>query len=117
MVLDVLQGFYFAYFLMDLGPIQMASPQVFATSRDNSIGGGVTPCTESAMRLLIGHRSVVGLTHVVRRSMHLGCAFLWVSLLYRCMRQPRGSAPIGRDDVMAVSIRFSAMARDVSWAG
>ena len=33
------------------------------------------------------------------------------------MWQPRGSAPEGGDDVMAVMIRFSLMARDVSRAG
>ena len=48
-------GFYFAYFLMDLGPVQMASARVFTTSGDTSSGGGVSPCTKSAVRLLIGH--------------------------------------------------------------
>jgi len=46
-------------------------------------------------------------------------SFLFVGflLLYRRMWQPRGSAPKGGDDVMAVMIRFSAMARDLSRAG
>jgi hypothetical protein len=34
MGLDVLRGFYFVYFLMDLGPVQMASARVFPTSGD-----------------------------------------------------------------------------------
>ena len=58
MGLDVLRGFYFVYFvyfLMDLGPVQMASARVFTTSGEKSSGGGVSPCTESAERLLIEH--------------------------------------------------------------
>jgi len=55
MGLDVLRGFYFVYFLMDLGPVQMALARVFTTSGDKSSGGGVSPCTESAERLLIEH--------------------------------------------------------------
>jgi len=42
-----------------------------------TIGGGVSPCTESAVRLLIGHGSVVGLTKVLRRRMHLGYVSSW----------------------------------------
>jgi len=53
--LDVFTGVLLAYFLMDLGPVQMASARVFTTSGDKSSGGGVSPCTESAVRLLIGH--------------------------------------------------------------
>jgi hypothetical protein len=53
--LDVLQGFYVAYFVMDLGPVQMASTRVIATSGDKSSTGGVFPFTESSERLLIGH--------------------------------------------------------------
>ena len=54
--LDVfLPGFYFAYFHIDLGPVQMASAWVFTTSGDESSGGVVSPYTQSAMRLLIGH--------------------------------------------------------------
>ena len=60
---------------------------------------------------------MVGLNKVVLRRTHLGFVFLWVSLLYRRMWQPRGSAPNGGDDVMAVMNMFSAMERDVSWAG
>jgi len=56
--LDVLWGFYF---LIDLRPVQMASARVFATSGDKSSGGGVSLCTESAVRLLIGHWTDVGL--------------------------------------------------------
>jgi hypothetical protein len=33
----------------------MASARVFTTSGDKSSGGGVSPCTESAVRLLIEH--------------------------------------------------------------
>jgi len=55
MGLDVLLGFYFVYFLMDLGPVQMASAQAFTTSGDKSSGGGVSTCTESAEGLLIEH--------------------------------------------------------------
>jgi hypothetical protein len=55
MRLDVLRGFYFAYFLIDLGPVQMALARVFTTSGDKSTGGGVCPCTESAESLLIEH--------------------------------------------------------------
>ena len=58
MRLDVLRGSYidyFAYFLMDLGPVQMASARVFTTSGDKSSGGGDSLCTESAERLLIEH--------------------------------------------------------------
>jgi hypothetical protein len=55
MGLDVLRGFYFAYFLMDLGPVKMALARVFTNSGDKSSGGGVSPCTKSAVRLLIGH--------------------------------------------------------------
>jgi len=44
-------------------------------------------------------------------------SFVGFLLLYRRMWQPRGSAPKGGDDVMAVMIRFSAMAPDVSRAG
>jgi hypothetical protein len=43
--------------------------------------------------------------------------FLGSFLLYIRMWQPRGSASKGGDDVMAVMIRFSALARDVSRAG
>jgi len=53
--LDILQGFYFSYCLRDLDPVQMASAQVFTTSGEKSSGGGVSPYTPSAMRLLIGH--------------------------------------------------------------
>jgi len=55
MGLDDSRGFYFAYFLMDLGPVQMASAQVFTNSGDQSSRGGVSLCTESAVRLVIGH--------------------------------------------------------------
>jgi len=48
----------------------------------------------------------------MRRSTHWFCFFSYeVSLVYIHMWQPRGSAPKGGDDVMAVMIRFSAMAR------
>jgi hypothetical protein len=56
--LDIFRGsylVYFAYFLLDLRPLQMASALVFTTSGDKSSGGGVSPCTESAERLLIEH--------------------------------------------------------------
>jgi len=53
--LDVLQGFYLAYFHMDLGPVQMALAWVFTTTGGKSSGGAVCRCTESAVRLLIGH--------------------------------------------------------------
>jgi len=60
--LDVfLRGFYIAYFLMDLGPVKIASARVFTTSGAKSSGGGVSLGTESAMKLLIGHSSVVAL--------------------------------------------------------
>jgi len=117
MGLDVSQGFYCAYYIIDLGPVQIALARIFTTSRDKSCGGGVSPSTKSAARLLIGHRSVMAPTKVVRRRMHLGFVSLFVSLLYRPMWQPRGSAPKGGDDEMAVSIRFSAMTRDMSRAG
>jgi len=55
MGLNVLRGFYFAYFLMDLGPVQMASARVFTISGNKSSGGGVSRCTESAERLLTEH--------------------------------------------------------------
>jgi hypothetical protein len=61
MRLDILLGFSFVYFLMDLGPVQMASARVFTTSGDMSSGGGVSLYTESAERLIIEHCSVVGL--------------------------------------------------------
>jgi len=48
MGLDILRGFYFAYFLMDLSPVQMASARVLTTSGEMSSGGVVSPCTESA---------------------------------------------------------------------
>jgi len=114
---DVLTGFSIAYFLMDLSRVQMASVWVFTTYGDKSSGGGISPCTESFVWLLIGHLLVSGLTKVIRRRTHLGFVFLWIFLLYRRMWQPRGSAPEGGDDVMAVSIRFSAMARAVLRAG
>ena len=44
-------------------------------------------------------------------------SFCGVSLVDTRMWQPRGSAPKGGDDGMAVMIRFSPMARDVSRAG
>jgi hypothetical protein len=53
---DILQWSYFVsfiYFLMDLGPVKMVSPRVFTTAWDKSSGVGVSPCTESAKRLLI----------------------------------------------------------------
>ena len=80
--------------------------------------GGVLLGSESTMRLLIGHWSVVGLIKVVRRHTHLGfCCSYGFSLVYIHMWQPRGSAPKVRDDVTAVMIRFSPMAWDVSSAG
>jgi hypothetical protein len=51
--LDLLRRFYIIYFLKDLGPVQMASAWVFTTSGEMSSGGGVSPCTQSAERLLI----------------------------------------------------------------
>jgi len=36
MGLEVLRGLYFAYFVIDLGPVQIASAQVFTTSREKS---------------------------------------------------------------------------------
>jgi hypothetical protein len=53
--LDVFQQGFYCYFLMDFGPVKMASAQVFTTSGDKSSGGGASPCTESAVRLRIGH--------------------------------------------------------------
>lgn len=47
--------FHFAYFCMDLWPVRMALAQDFTTSSDKSSGRGVSLCTESAVRLLIGH--------------------------------------------------------------
>ena len=44
-------------------------------------------------------------------------SFVGFFLLYRRMWQPRGSAPKGGDEIMAVMIRFLAIARDVSRAG
>jgi hypothetical protein len=58
--LDVLRGFFFAYFLMNLGSCQMASTRVFTASGDKSSGDGVSLCTDSGKRLLIEHGSVVG---------------------------------------------------------
>jgi len=52
---EVLQWYNFSYFLMELGQVQMASARGFTTSGDKSSGGGVSPYTKSAMRLLIGH--------------------------------------------------------------
>jgi hypothetical protein len=49
------RGFYFACFLTDLGPVQLALAWVFTTSGENSSGGGVSLCTESTVRLLIRH--------------------------------------------------------------
>ena len=53
-----------------------------------------------------------------RAEAYASVSFLFVGflLLYRHMWQPRGSAPKGWYDVMAVMIGFSAMARDVSRA-
>jgi hypothetical protein len=59
----------------------------------------------------------VGLTKVIQRGTHLGLVFFMGFWEYRHMWQTRGSAPKGADDVMAVMIRFSAMAQDVSRAG
>jgi hypothetical protein len=50
-----LHGFYLAYILMDVGPVQMASEWDFTTSGDKSSIGGVSPCKQSTVRLLIGH--------------------------------------------------------------
>ena len=69
------------------------------------------------MRLLRGHWLVVGLTNFVRTRTHLGFVFLLGFFCHIRMWQPRGSAPKGGDDVMAVMIRFSPMAQDVSRAG
>jgi hypothetical protein len=52
MGLDVVHGFYFAYLLINLGLVQMASALVFTTSGDQSSGGRVSQCTEFAVRLL-----------------------------------------------------------------
>jgi len=40
--LDVIRVIYFAYFRMDLGPVQMASARVLTLSGDKSSGGGVS---------------------------------------------------------------------------
>jgi len=55
MGLDLLRVLYFAYFLMDLGPVQMASGRVSSYSGDKQSGGGLFSCWESAVRLRIGH--------------------------------------------------------------
>jgi len=55
MGLDVSRGFYFAYFLVELGPVEMALALVLTTSGDKSSGGGVSPSIESAVRQLIEH--------------------------------------------------------------
>jgi len=60
------------------------------------------------------HRALIscGTYYVVQRRTHWFYFSLYeVSLVYIRMWQPRGSAPKGGDDVMAVMIRFSAMAR------
>jgi len=61
MRLDVSWGLNFAYRLVDLGRVQMASARVFTTSGEKSIEVGVSWWTESAVRLLTRHSSVVGL--------------------------------------------------------
>jgi hypothetical protein len=48
-------GFYFAYVLVDLSPMENHIVTSFMTSSDKPRGGGVSLCTESAVRLLIGH--------------------------------------------------------------
>jgi len=63
---------------------------------------------EAAHIALTGFRTY----QVVWRRTHWFCFFSYeISLVYIRMWQPRGSAPKGEDDVMAVMIRFSAMAQ------
>jgi len=65
-------------------------------------------CREAAHKALIG----CGTCQVERRRTNWLCFFWYgVCSLYIRMRQPRGSAPKGGDDVMAVEIRFSPVAR------
>jgi len=75
------RGFSSAYYVLDLGPVQMASAWVFTTSRDRSSGGGVSPCTESTVGLLIGHGSFVTLTRVVWGRTDFGFVFVIGCLL------------------------------------
>jgi hypothetical protein len=67
---------------MDLGPVQMASARVFPTSGDKSSRGGVFRCTESTVRILIGHCLVVGLIKLCG-GVRIGfVSFCGVSLIY-----------------------------------
>jgi hypothetical protein len=54
MRLDIVLEVYFGYFLIDLGPVQMASAQVFTMCSDNSSRGGC-PCTQPAVKLIGWH--------------------------------------------------------------
>jgi hypothetical protein len=84
MGLDVLLGSYLVYcvyFLMDLGPVQMALARVFTTSGDKSSGSGVSQCAESAERPLIEHSLVVGLIKLCGGVRTGFVSFCWVSLL------------------------------------
>jgi len=86
---------------LDLSPVQMASAQVFTTSGDKSIGGGVSPCARSAEWLPYGADRLWDLcvrtfAYVAR----LCDCFPSFLLLYGIM-QPRGSAPKEGDNVMA----------------
>jgi hypothetical protein len=95
----------------------MALARVVTISGDMISGGGVSTCTESAVRLLIGHCSVVGLIQSWGGVCICLVSFLLGFLVYKHRWQSRGSVPELVDNVMAVMIRFSAMARDESEAG
>jgi hypothetical protein len=46
-------GIYFAYYVINPGPVQIAEVRVSTTSVYQSSAGGVSLCTESSVRLLI----------------------------------------------------------------
>jgi len=116
--LDMLQAFRFPYILMDLGPVQILSAWVLNTSREKSSVGGVSLHMETAVRLLVGHRSVVGLFKVVWRCTHFCFVFPYgVSFVYSRLWKLRGSAPQGGDELITVRIRHSPIPRDSSRAG
>jgi len=91
----------FLYFFtsLDLGPVQMASTQVFTTSGDKSSGGGVSPCTGSAKWLPYGTDRLWDIW--VRTFAYFEQLFDCFLLLLYGVMQPRGSAPKEGDNVMA----------------
>jgi hypothetical protein len=103
MGLDILWGFYYVYFVKALGQVKMPSARVFTTSGDKPIEGGVSPCTALAVRLFIGHYSIVRLIMSCGGVCIGFDTFCGVSLIYIALWRPMGSAPKGRDDVIVGS--------------